>query len=450
MIINSKTSTLKFIDFLTILTGWGIAFLIRFYLLADTVPDSVSVKMYVLFGILFSLIWYFCMEIFGVYNERSSSVLSPYNIAVWPILRTGTFAFLISVMGLHFLARDDVSRIVVLLFFVIAVQLLILQRFLIRSFYKKNQKPKSVLVIGRKGIGSKIKECLDIENINLAKIISTEEFLDLQYDNEFHPLVEGSKISDVIICLDGDKTHFLNDILEETSKENLYIHIIPNIFHFALLGLKVGTIGSFPVLSVNQHVIHGFNSYLKRVLDIITCLVAIILFSPVILLFSILIKFTSKGPILYSQDRVGMDGKRFKMYKFRSMEVDAEEHTGPVWASKSDTRTTTVGKIMRKTSLDELPQLINVLKGEMSIVGPRPERPVFVEKFKSEIPGYMQRHKIKSGITGWAQINGYRGNTDLKERIKYDLFYINNWSIIFDIKIMILTFTKGFISKDAY
>lgn len=437
-------------DIFTILIGWGLAFYIRFYLLSDTVSVSVNIKMYILFGILFSLIWYFCMEVFGVYNDSSNFVLSSYNIAVWPILKSSTFAFFIFVAGLHFLARDYVSRAMLILFLGIVVMLLILQRLYIKSLYKKGQKPKNILIIGGEQAALKIKSFLDNESINLARILSTEEFLDMQHDNKFCHIIKKLEISDIIICLDSDKVHYLNGILEETYKENLYVHIVPNIFHFAMLGLKVGTIGSFPVLSLNQHIIHGFNSYLKRTSDIVVSIFVLILFSPVILLLGILIKLTSTGPVLYCQGRIGMDGEKFRMYKFRSMKLDAEKETGPIWASENDTRTTIVGKIMRRTSLDELPQLINVLKGDMSIVGPRPERPVFVEKFRSEIPGYIQRHKIKSGITGWAQINGYRGNTDLKERVKYDLYYINNWSIIFDIKIMILTLTRGFISKDAY
>ena len=441
---------LKFIDILTILLGWGLAFYIRFYLLLDTGSALINLNMYILLGLLFSLIWYFCMEISGVYDDRSASVFSSYSIEIWPIIKSSTLTFLLLVVGLHFLARDYVSRAMLVLFLCTVVTLLILQRMIVRSLFKKNQNPKNILIIGEQLTASKIKSELDHEHIKLAKVISTEAFLDMQYDNEFCPFVRELAISDVIICLDSDKAHFLNDILEETSKENLYTHIIPNIFHFTILGLKVGTMGSFPILSVNQHIIHGFNFGLKRSLDIVVCVVALILFSPVFILLGLLIKLTSKGSIFYAQDRIGMDGKSFRMYKFRSMTINAEEDTGPVWASKDDDRTTVLGKIIRRTSLDELPQLVNVLKGEMSIVGPRPERPVFVEKFKSEIPGYMQRHKIKSGITGWAQINGYRGNTDLKERIKYDLYYINNWSIMFDIKIMILTLTKGFISKDAY
>jgi exopolysaccharide biosynthesis polyprenyl glycosylphosphotransferase len=168
------------------------------------------------------------------------------------------------------------------------------------------------------------------------------------------------------------------------------------------------------------------------------------------LVFGVLIKLTSEGPVLYRQERIGMDGHSFQTLKFRTMRVDAEKETGPVWAKENDPRRTKLGILLRKTSPDELPQLFNVMKGEMSLVGPRPERPIFVEKFKNMIPSYMLRHKIKAGITGWAQVNGWRGNTSIEKRIEYDLYYIQNWSVGFDLKILFMTLWKGFFSKSAY
>jgi exopolysaccharide biosynthesis polyprenyl glycosylphosphotransferase len=168
------------------------------------------------------------------------------------------------------------------------------------------------------------------------------------------------------------------------------------------------------------------------------------------LLIALLIRLSSPGPILYAQERMGLDGRTFQMLKFRSMRVDAEQQTGAVWAQQQDDRRTFLGSFLRKTSLDELPQLWNVLRGEMSLVGPRPERPVFVHKFRREIPHYMLRHKVKAGITGWAQVNGWRGNTSLRRRIECDLYYIQNWSYLLDLKILTLTLWKGFVNKNAY
>ena len=171
---------------------------------------------------------------------------------------------------------------------------------------------------------------------------------------------------------------------------------------------------------------------------------------PILVSIGFVIKLTSSGPILYRQDRIGMDGHRFQMLKFRTMRVGAEKETGPVWAKENDHRRTKIGSFLRRTSLDELPQLFNVLKGEMSLIGPRPERPHFIKEFKDRIPLYMLRHKTKAGMTGWAQVNGWRGNTSLEKRIEHDLYYIQNWSIGFDLRILLMTLWRGFFSKSAY
>lgn len=200
--------------------------------------------------------------------------------------------------------------------------------------------------------------------------------------------------------------------------------------------------------------------FIKRVTDITGSLAGLILLSPLLIIVGILIKIESKGPIIFSQNRIGMDGRVFKMYKLRSMVANAEElkeklmeeneMSGPMFKIKDDPRITKVGRFIRKTSIDELPQLFNVLRGDMSLVGPRPERPQFVEKFKEEIPRYMIKHQVRPGLTGWAQVNGYRGDTSIKKRIEHDLYYIENWTLGFDFKIIFLTFFKGFINKNAY
>ncbi len=192
------------------------------------------------------------------------------------------------------------------------------------------------------------------------------------------------------------------------------------------------------------------NRVLKRIVDMIGASIAIILFSPVMLIAAVGVKTTSKGPLIFKQERVGLHNRPFQMYKFRSMEVQPAEEEKKGWTKKNDPRVTKIGKLLRKTSIDELPQFFNVLKGDMSLVGPRPERPLFVEKFKEEIPRYMIKHQVRPGITGWAQVSGYRGDTSIRKRIEYDLYYIENWSMTFDIKILFLTFFKGFISKNAY
>jgi exopolysaccharide biosynthesis polyprenyl glycosylphosphotransferase len=193
-----------------------------------------------------------------------------------------------------------------------------------------------------------------------------------------------------------------------------------------------------------------WGSLAKRAVDVLLSLLGLIALSPVLAFLAILIKATSAGPVLYSQERMGLDGRPFQMFKFRSMRQDAEAVSGAVWAKPVDDRRTPVGAFLRRTSLDELPQLWNVLVGDMSLVGPRPERPVFVERFRTEIPAYMLRHKVKAGITGWAQVNGWRGDTSLTDRVACDLYYIQNWSLNLDLKILVMTLWRGFVNKNAY
>ena len=189
---------------------------------------------------------------------------------------------------------------------------------------------------------------------------------------------------------------------------------------------------------------------MKRIVDVFGAIVAIILFSPLMLIAAIGIKLTSRGPLIYKQERVGLHNRPFQMYKFRTMEVQKEEEEKKGWTTKNDPRVTPIGRILRKTSIDEMPQFFNVLKGDMSLIGPRPERPLWVEKFKEEIPRYMIKHQVRPGLTGWAQVNGYRGDTSIRKRIEYDLYYIENWTMGFDMKILFLTFFKGFVNKNAY
>ena len=199
-----------------------------------------------------------------------------------------------------------------------------------------------------------------------------------------------------------------------------------------------------------QHSYNIYEKYIKRSLDFICALIAILFLSPVMLVVAILVRIKLGSPIIFTQERPGRNEKIFKMYKFRTMEVQKPSTEEKGWTTKDDPRVTKVGKLLRRTSIDELPQLFNILMGDMSVVGPRPERPQFVEKFKEEIPRYMVKHQVRPGLTGWAQINGYRGDTSIKRRIEYDIFYIENWTMSFDIKIMFLTIFKGFINKNAY
>jgi putative colanic acid biosynthesis UDP-glucose lipid carrier transferase len=213
---------------------------------------------------------------------------------------------------------------------------------------------------------------------------------------------------------------------------------------------SLSEIAGVPVVNISYSAIDGVNRFVKEAEDYILAAIMLVFASPLMLLIAIGVKLSSSGPALYKQKRVGWNGQEFTMYKFRSMPLEAEKETGPVWASKMDNRATRFGAFLRQTSLDELPQLFNVLKGEMSLIGPRPERPMFVDKYKDEVPHYMKKHLVKAGMTGWAQVHGWRGNTCLHTRIEHDLYYIENWSLWLDIKIIIMTVFRGLVHQNAY
>jgi Undecaprenyl-phosphate glucose phosphotransferase len=263
-------------------------------------------------------------------------------------------------------------------------------------------------------------------------------------------LLTGEKIDEVFIALPPDQHEALDRVLGRLRDETIDVRIVPDILRYVTLGCEVENIDGFPVVRLNDSPMFGFGAMAKRATDLIGAVCALILLSPLMLLIGVLVKLTSPGPMLYGQERMGLDGQTFKMLKFRSMKADAEKVGGAVWAQAVDDRRTAFGTFLRKTSLDELPQFWNVVSGDMSLVGPRPERPVFVNKFRTEIPLYNVRHKVKAGITGWAQVNGWRGNTALDRRIECDLFYIRNWSYALDIKILFITLYKGFVNKNAY
>jgi Undecaprenyl-phosphate glucose phosphotransferase len=239
-------------------------------------------------------------------------------------------------------------------------------------------------------------------------------------------------------------------LLEVVGREMIDVKVVPDLLQVIALKARLEDLDGIPIININDVPLQGFNSFIKRALDVGISATALSLLAIPFAIVAMIIRRTSSGPILYRQERMGLDGKRFIIYKFRSMYQDAERDTGPVWAREDDPRCTPIGRLLRRTNVDELPQLWNVLRGDMSLVGPRPERPFFVDQFKQRIPQYMLRHKVRAGLTGWAQVNGWRGNTSIEKRIEYDLYYIENWSVSLDLKIMWLTVLKGFFQRHAY
>jgi len=262
-------------------------------------------------------------------------------------------------------------------------------------------------------------------------------------------LIDAHNVDEVIIALPEAPGREILPIISDCHRAKVTTRVYPDVFQLITSDLSVGHLGALPLLTVRDTVLRGWRLTLKRAMDLIGSAVGLVLLSPVMLLLALLIKLESRGGAFYTQERMGLDSRPFQMMKFRSMREGAEDETGPVWAIKEDPRRTRLGAFIRRFSLDELPQLINVLMGDMSLVGPRPERPVFVQQFKQIIPRYVERHQEKAGMTGWAQVSGLRGDTSIVDRTKYDLYYIENWSILFDLKIIIKTVLVFFRDKAA-
>jgi Undecaprenyl-phosphate glucose phosphotransferase len=262
-------------------------------------------------------------------------------------------------------------------------------------------------------------------------------------------IAQRERIDHLYVALPLEEHAKLLDLMEITSRECIDVKVVPDLLQFIALRARLEDLDGLPIINVNEVPLQGFNAWVKRGIDIVLSAAAFVIMAVPLAIIAALVKWTSPGPVFYEQERMGLDGKAFRVYKFRSMYEDAEDTTGPIWARDNDPRATPIGRWLRRFDLDELPQFWNVLKGDMSIVGPRPERPFFVEQFKQRIPQYMLRHKVKAGITGWAQVNGWRGNTSLEKRIEYDLYYIENWSVTLDIKIMWLTVFRGLFQRDV-
>jgi len=267
---------------------------------------------------------------------------------------------------------------------------------------------------------------------------------------EVGEIAERERVDHLYVALPLEEHSKLLDLIELTSRECLDVKVVPDLLQFIALRARMEDLDGLPVINVNEVPLQGLNAWVKRAIDIVLSLAALVVLAIPFSIIALLVKLTSRGSVFYRQERMGLDGKGFTVYKFRSMYEHAEDVSGPVWARDDDPRATRIGRWLRKLDLDELPQFWNVLKGDMSIVGPRPERPFFVAQFKHRIPQYMLRHKVKAGITGWAQVNGWRGNTSIEKRIEYDLYYIENWSVTLDLKIMWLTIVRGVFQRQAY
>ena len=454
------------IDAVVICIAYVLAWIYKFLILKDQRGLTLAQYCVALIGIipLYLMLYLAC-------NLYTSKRVQGRRLEGGNIVKANTIGILI-VMAAFFPLRDVIepikyySRWMLAYFYVINIVLEIIARNLIRWCLRKIRRKgfnlRHLIFVGYSGAaeafidrilanpqwGYKISGILDD---NKEPGYTYKGIAVLGSTDELEKILENNRLDEIALTLPLREYYKLKRIVAICEKSGVHTKFVPDYndiiptrpYTEDLLGLPVVNIRHVPLTN-------SFNMICKRAMDIVGAIVAIIIFSPVMLVTAVLVKITSKGPLIYKQERVGLHNQTFQMYKFRSMEVQSAKSEKRAWTVRDDPRVTKVGRVIRKTSIDELPQLFNILKGDMSLVGPRPERPFFVEKFREEIPRYMVKHQVRPGLTGWAQVNGYRGDTSIKKRIEYDLYYIENWTMGLDIKILFLTFFKGFVNKNAY
>lgn len=444
--------------------AWFLAYLLRFESgFIDVTKEIPSWSQHLPLLVIILLVCGVVFNITGLYRTKRLSSLST---EIFDLIRAMTVSVLIFVFLTYFFKEYRYSRLTIVYFWSLSILFISVSRFFARRFLKSLRKGgfnlRYVLILGEEDLGQKLVQSfhahpelglkaigfLSISKEKVGQIIEGVKVLGTCED--LHQVLKQGGIDQVFIALPFHLHGKIKDILVSLKNELVNIKVVSDLYDFVLLRGGVEELDGLPIINIQDTPLLGWGKIAKRTMDIVLSSVGLFVLSLPMGIISLLIKWTSPGPVFFKQERMGFDGEIFQMLKFRSMVVDAERETGSVWAKPDDPRRTPIGKVLRKTSLDELPQLFNVLRGEMSLVGPRPERPELIEKFKYIIPNYMLRHKIKAGVTGWAQVNGWRGNTSLEKRIEHDLYYIENWSISFDLRILLMTFWKGLISKHAY
>lgn len=446
--------------------AWLFAYYLRFY--SGIIPVYKGIPDFQPYFQLLLPIWIIWGVVFKTYGlYRSMRVVNFFN-EFSRIFKASVLALVIFITLTYFWGEKEFqySRLVFLYFWIIQLLFIVSFRALFRKILKilrkKGYNLREIIIVGAGELGQdlvkRIKEHPEFGLKIVGFLTRDEEKLGKKIEGidvigkyeDIQKILSEYRIDQVYIALPYDAHERIETILKLIGDTPVDIKVVPDLYQFATLGASVEELDGLPILNLQDSPMYGWNLVLKRAMDIVISIIAIIVTLPLMIIIAIGIKLSSPGPVFYTQERMGMDGKIFKIIKFRTMKVNAEDETGPVWAKPDDERRTKLGAFLRKRSLDELPQFFNVLKGDMSIVGPRPERPVFIEEFRRKIPKYMLRHKVKAGITGWAQVNGWRGNTSLEKRIEHDLYYINNWSLSFDLKIIFKTIKKIFVDINAY
>ncbi len=452
---NSISNLQKLLDLLVVIFAWWVSYFIRFYYL-----PNAQTGLEVLFLKLTPVLGFVTLFSFTKNALYESQRFTHRYKEVFSVLKGHALATISFILLLYFFGDERLSRLTLIIYYLLSMFLLIIVRMCVRnglrSLRRKGKNLRHVLLIGNGapiiGYVENARMFKD-SGINFIGWIDSEDQsskMNIKPIMDSYQQVKSELTPDaIVVSYKGADSHKVEEFLSQNYNDLTPIQILPDL-SFSLIGHQIEDFAGIPLLTVNQPSFGTLDLLLKRIVDILGSFLGLIILSPMFLILSFLIKLSSKGPVFYGQERLGLKGSTFLMWKFRTMRVATTNEDETEWSQKENPRKTAIGDFLRRTSLDEFPQLWNVLKGDMSLVGPRPERPFFVEKFRSEIPGYMLRHKIKAGITGWAQVNGWRGDTSLQKRIDCDIYYIKNWTFWFDIKILFLTLFKGFVNKNAY
>ena len=448
-------------DLFFISLAWWLTYSARFHTGLFPSPEPYVFQHYFVAWLMILVIWPTVSVLLDLYRPRR---LSTHWHEAADVLKGSCLALLVF-LGVIFLLREIIlSRIVVVLFFALAFGLLNISRLTVREglrfLRRRGYNLRHVAVIGMPRQAQRLVQKLEwyrhlglhVAAVSWIGDIAASERdgcneMALRSQEDILSLVKAGDIDQVFITLPLNEASRLKSIRDWLGDEPVTTYFVLDLGDLSLLGGNVEAFDGLQIISLQDSPLYGWHALLKRALDLGVGGTALIVVSPLMGLIALGIKFTSSGSIFYRQERMGLDGKRFQILKFRTMIKEAENLTGPTWAMENDPRVTALGCWLRRFSLDELPQLLNVLRGEMSLVGPRPERPLLIDEFRKSIPKYMLRHKVKAGMTGWAQVNGWRGNTSLEARIQHDLYYIENWSLWRDIKILARTVFDGFIDN---
>jgi Undecaprenyl-phosphate glucose phosphotransferase len=449
-------------DLVIVVGCWLLAYVVRFYVFGPPrpVPDVAPLGPYLAMVVPILVVWGISFRAFGLYRPRRiGSRLSE----ITDVAKASSLAALVLVTTMTFLFRQyEFSRVVIVYFWLFSIAAVSFARYVFREALRfarrRGYNQRYALVVGGGELAQHVIERLRARRDTGIEVVGlvgdTKESAGgvpwLGAYADLAALLAARPVDHVILALAHEDASRLPGLLDAIGDEPVTIHVVPDLFRFTSLRGGIEEFEGVPFVHLRESPLHGWSAVAKRGFDVVFSAAVLVVLAPLFAALAVAVRFTSPGPILYRQDRMGLDGQSFRMLKFRTMRVDAEEESGPVWARAGDARRTPIGAFLRRFSLDELPQFVNVLRGEMSVVGPRPERPVFVERFRQTVPGYMLRHKVRSGLTGWAQISGLRGNTSLDKRIEYDIQYIERWSFWLDLKIIALTVVRVLSDRNAY